>query len=115
MGVERILSLDESVEEIIPGLMVSLAEIGLSVKRSFDLQSACAPHNSSCPHHGTVSCSCQLIVLMVYDWEGKQFGLIAHGSDGRSDLSICLEDQDSGKLFIDAILYAAALARASRT
>ncbi len=106
-NTKRILALNEPVNTFIPVLMVTLAEMGLGVIRSFDLQSACAPHGSPCPHHGINPCSCQMIVLMIYDWEGNQYGVIAHGSEGMSELSVCLDGQDPDLLIVESIILAA--------
>ena len=103
---EKILTIGAPADEIVSTLMNAFRALGLHVNRSFDLQSACAPHHSPCPHHGTIPCSCQLVVLMLYDWEGKQYGLTIHGSEGQSEVAIIKAGQEWSKLIIDTILHA---------
>lgn len=66
-----------------------LSSAGMQVMRSFDLQVARASHTScTCPHHGTEQCSCQMVVLLVYQ-NGKQpVTLVVHGHDNETELSI---------------------------
>lgn len=103
---EIILTIEAPVDAIVTILMDAFRALGLRVNRSFDLQSACAPHHSPCPHHGTIPCSCQLVVLMLYDWEGKQYGLTIHGSEGQSEVAIIKAGQEWSKRIIDTIFYA---------
>jgi hypothetical protein len=52
---------------------------GLVVIPSFDLQVArSAHHHCSCPHHGTDSCACQMVVLLVYNKLDEPISLMAH-------------------------------------
>jgi len=103
---EKIVTIEAPVDEIVQTLMNAFSALGLNVNRSFNLQSACAPHHSPCPHHGTIPCSCQLVVLMLYDWEGKQCGLTIHGNEGQSEVAIIKADQEWSKLIIGTILHA---------
>ncbi len=103
---EKILTIEAPADAIVTILMDAFRALGLRVNRSFDLQSACAPHHSPCPHHGTIPCSCQFVVLMLYDWEGKQYGLTIHGSEGQSEVAIIKAGQEWSKRIIDTILYA---------
>lgn len=103
---EKIVTIEAPADEIVQILMNAFSALGLHVNRSFDLQSACASHHSPCPHHGTIPCSCQVVVLMLYDWEGKQYGLTIHGSEGQSEVAIIKAGQEWSKLIIDTILHA---------
>ncbi len=107
---EIILTIEAPADAIVTILMDAFRALGLRVNRSFDLQSACAPHHSPCPHHGTIPCSCQLVVLMLYDWEGKQYGLTIHGSEGQSEVAIIKAGQEWSKRIIDTIVHAIATA-----
>jgi hypothetical protein len=76
-------------QAIIKQTINSLDTAGLQVMCSFDLQVARESHtNCACPHHGTEQCSCQLVVLLVYQ-NGKQLvTLVVHGHDSDTELSI---------------------------
>jgi len=43
---------------------------------------------------------------MLYDWEGKQYGLTIHGNEGQSEVAIIKADQEWSKLIIGTILHA---------
>ena len=65
-----------------------LSGAGLQVVRSFDLQSARMAHaECTCPHHGTAECTCQFVVLLVYEQGGAPVTLVVHGHDGQAWLS----------------------------
>lgn len=82
-----ILSIIGDCEIVSMHLTHALNKAGLQVIRSFDLQSAREVHMSCvCPHHGTMVCDCQLIVLLVYIQTGEPHTLIVHGRDGMSHL-----------------------------
>lgn len=83
-----ILSVDMGVNEFIHPLIAALNEAGIRAYRSFDLQSACTPQHSPCPHHGTIPCSCQLVVFMVYDWHGNHHSLILNGYEGQCEIAL---------------------------
>jgi hypothetical protein len=72
--------------EIAVGRMVDrLTADGMQVIRSFDLQTARNAHvDCECPHHGKDECDCQLVVLLVYDEQGKLLTVVAHGKDNTS-------------------------------
>ena len=66
-----------------------LDEAGLQAVRSFDLQTARSAHTDcDCPHHGTDLCDCQLVVLLVYGPGMGPATLVAHGSDGRTQIAL---------------------------
>lgn len=87
MGKEM-LSVARDAKEVIPWITDALTRAGFCALRSFDLQSACAPYRSPCPHHRTVPCSCQLVVLMVYDWNSQPHAVTIHGCDGYSQIGL---------------------------
>jgi hypothetical protein len=81
----------------------ALTHRGFRVMRSFDLRSAIDAHvGCECPHHGTAQCTCQFVVLLVYNEapppgdddslrEGKTRGpvvLTAHSREGRTSLQV---------------------------
>jgi hypothetical protein len=67
-----------------------LAALGLLVIRSFDLQAARSVQENRCvcPHHGTNSCTCQWVVLLVYGNCPEPLTLILDGQEGRTWLNV---------------------------
>ena len=75
----------------IPALTEALILRGYRVERSFDLRSALHSHSEcTCPHHGTERCTCEYMVLFVYDEvnETPPVIIIAHGRNGITWLQI---------------------------
>jgi len=76
------------------------AERGLQVVRSFDLQLARQamrnPSACTCPHHGTVRCTCQYLVYLVYADGPEPVAVIVHGHDGHTEVTI--DGSDEGAL-----------------
>jgi hypothetical protein len=68
------------------------AEQGLSVVRSFDLQTARSelhdPTACTCPYHGTDRCTCQYIVFLVYGDGEDPLSLVVHGHDQWTQIAI---------------------------
>jgi uncharacterized Zn finger protein len=61
------LRIDRPSEQVIPELVQDLQRRGIRVMLTFDLQLARAQQvTCNCPHHGTVQCTCQYAVLLVY-------------------------------------------------
>ncbi len=95
-------------QAIITRTMERLACVGLQVMRSFDLQLARQAHTDcACPHHGTDQCSCQLVVLLVYDQDHKPITLIAHGYDDKTHLVLIdSPEQHPDPLVVSTIMRA---------
>ena len=55
-------------DDVIAAITATLAARGYRVVCSFDLQSARIHHAKGCPcpHHGTLQCTCQYVVLLAY-------------------------------------------------
>jgi hypothetical protein len=67
----------------------ALTRHGFRVVRSFDLRSAMAAHaECDCPHHGTAQCTCQFVVLLVYDKKGAPAVVTAHSRDIQAQVQI---------------------------
>ncbi len=83
-----------------------LEELGLNVVRSFDLSTAaCVPRDElPCPHRGSVPCTCQLVVLLVYGKEGPPVSLIAHGYDNQAWFAIVEDPQQPADLTTSALV-----------
>jgi hypothetical protein len=82
------LTLKQPLEEVLAWTTQQLNERGLQVEQTFDLQVARLSHSGCpCPHHGTDSCSCQMIVLLVHGKRSNPQTLILHGNEGQTNLS----------------------------
>lgn len=92
--------------EVVAGhLIQQLAYSGIRAERSFDLQRARAVHtNCTCPHHVTVKCNCQMIVLLVYFPNSVLHTLIAHGCDGITHLNWNEELSQNDEIALRAII-----------
>lgn len=90
--MESLGSIAIDCREAAEQLSRDLAEAGLRVTRSFDLQSARQalrdPEDCPCPHHGTADCTCQYVVLLVGLGNEPPLTLVAHGHDGATHLSM---------------------------
>lgn len=78
---DRIL-LNTDAETAAQTVTALLTGQGYRVIRTFDLRSALGTQpDSICPCHGTVPCTCQFVVLLVYANTGEPVVVIAHGHD----------------------------------
>ena len=76
-------------EAAIPFVTEALVDAGFQVVQSFDLQLARAMHNAcNCPHHGTDQCNCQYAVFLVYQNNSSPITLVAHGRDGKTEITL---------------------------
>jgi hypothetical protein len=83
-----LLIVPSDCEFVVGRLIKHLASGGFRAERSFDLRRARAVYTAcTCPHHGTVNCNCQMIVLLVYFPRGGVHTLVAHGRDGITHLN----------------------------
>jgi len=76
-------------DEAVSRVKEILDETGLQVLVSFDshhVWEGVSP--AACPHHGTSNCDCQIVILLVYDEEGKPATLLVHGQDGETWISL---------------------------
>lgn len=79
------LVLKKACGEAVRWMSVHLKQSGLQIVQTFDLHDTRFDHNlCTCPHHGTEQCSCQMIVLLVYDNGFPPASIIAHGHDGQT-------------------------------
>lgn len=79
-------------------LTKALEARGYQVERSFDLRSALHfADTCSCPHHGTEHCTCEYVVLFVYeDWSSAPpLIIMAHGRGEMTWVSIRPSDMES--------------------
>ena len=84
------LALDQPCDQILAWVNERSATAGFRVVETFDLQVARLAHNDcTCPHHDTERCTCQLIVLLVYQKKQENPAtLVIHGQDGKTWLSL---------------------------
>jgi hypothetical protein len=98
-------------------LVDRLADDGLQVIRSFDLNAARSAHvDCTCPHHGNERCDCQMVVLLVYEGQEQPLTLVAHGKDGKTHFAIVdtTEQQIHQGHLNSAVLQALALVGLAR-
>ncbi|MDD5371392.1 MAG: hypothetical protein PHQ40_20110 [Anaerolineaceae bacterium] len=85
----RLLALAQHSGYLIGELTQALTNRGIVVNRSFDLQSTRAVHTGcGCPYHGTSQCTCQLIVLLIYQLQQPPLTLALEGRDGLTWVSV---------------------------
>jgi hypothetical protein len=85
----HLLTIQADGQVVVDQIADVLGKAGLQVVQSFDLQVAKAAHSHcSCPHHGSEKCDCQMIMLLVYERDGKPATLVAHGQDGKTHLGM---------------------------
>jgi hypothetical protein len=85
MDMQRDLTLASSSEQTIAMLISTMALHGIRLERSFDLRTALHDQpDCPCPHHGTVQCTCQYVVLLAYEEtaSGPPAVLTLHECDG---------------------------------
>jgi hypothetical protein len=59
-----------------------LEQSGFQLVRTFDLQAARLAHlDCPCPHHGTAQCTCQMVVLLVYQGDTPPATMVIHGNE----------------------------------
>ncbi|MBI1794175.1 MAG: hypothetical protein HYR70_08275 [Chloroflexi bacterium] len=83
-------STNRPYDEVLSWLKQQLSHAGLRVMQTFDLRLTASLKlgNCACPHHGTDTCDCQMIVLLIYGNAPEPATLILHGNDGLSWLSL---------------------------
>ena len=84
-----LLKLNCTGGEAVTRVTDALNDTGLRVMMSFDSQrtrEAATP--AACPHHGTADCDCQIVILLVYEADGRPATLLAHGQDDETWISL---------------------------
>jgi hypothetical protein len=80
-----LIIMDQACEDAISWVIHELTESGLQISRTFDIKAA--QHMNAgcpCPHHGTGSCDCRMVVLLVYSGNRPPVSLVAHGYNDRT-------------------------------
>jgi hypothetical protein len=84
-----ILYLQQPCDDAVPYFMERIQQSGLQVIRTFDLHDTRMVDTAcSCPHHGTVQCDCQMVVLLVYGKDNQPASLVVHGYNGQTWFSL---------------------------
>lgn len=93
-GKKPLHTVDIQCSKFVEPLKQALRDAGLWSFQSFDLQSTRALHdNCTCEYHGTNSCTCQLIVLLIYRALGDPITLVL---DGRDELTYIFIVEETG-------------------
>ena len=88
MNPEQVLA--ATCEQTVSTLTAALVRYGYRVERSFDLRSALdSHHDCPCPHHNTIHCTCQYVVLLVHEAANTPpASVTAHECDGITRLHV---------------------------
>ena len=90
-GSKCIAVLPEDTNPVVDLLTHELSNHEIQVTRSFDLQATRAVHaGCTCPHHGIDQCTCQLIVLLLYERQDPPLTLVLEGRDGQTWVSLAM-------------------------
>ena len=104
------LLLDGDGEAAARAATEGLTRRGLQVVRSFDLRTAREAHSDcACPYHGTAECTCQYVVLLVYDASGGLAVLTLHGRDAQSRAQIVRDAYNRPEASLVELILAALL------
>ncbi len=99
-----IASLDCSCAQALASISGALTRRGLRFLQTFDLQDARLANPAyTCPRHGSASCDCQLLVLLVYGEATAPTAMMLHGSDGQTQLSLLDEPGHTADPLIAAV------------
>jgi hypothetical protein len=79
---------------------------GFRVEQTFDLHAArMAQVDCPCPYHGTIDCTCQMIVLLVFGQVTQPVTIVLHGHDDQTSLSLVdFEDKAMVEEVLQALL-----------
>jgi hypothetical protein len=104
------LKLNEPGGEAVTRVKAALEDAALRIMVSFDSSlTRKADTPLFCPHHGTNTCDCQVVILLVYGHDSQPATLLAHGQDGETWISLVnTPGQRAGKCLQDRIREALA-------
>jgi len=75
------LVLNKPCDKAVAWAVQLLEQNGLHPVQTFDLQTARLAHaDCPCPHHGTAHCTCQMVVLLVYQGDNLPATMTIHGN-----------------------------------
>ena len=75
----QLVTIQVNCDEATAQAVQLLSSVGLQAVRSFDLRSARMAH---------AECTCQFVVLLVYEQGSAPMSLVVHGHDGKTWLSL---------------------------
>lgn len=103
-----IINLDS--EQALPLISSVLSGLEIQVLPSFDLKVARSTQDHcSCPHHGSIQCDCQMVVLLLYGQDDAPITLVIHSYDGKTFLSFIDNARHRPETGIQEKLYRALL------
>ena len=97
------LTLDQTCGQVDSWIREKLIQAGYRVVQTFDLQIARLAHpDCTCPNHGTESCSCQLVILLVYGKQEEPATLVIHGQDDKTWVSLATPMETRARQSLEA-------------
>lgn len=101
------LVLAATCEQTVSILIRTMSRHGYRLERSFDLRNALDHHpDCPCPHHGTLQCTCQYVVLLAYGptLNAQPTAITVHECDGLTRVRVAdgLLDDASAQLLVTA-------------
>lgn len=98
LGKKPLAIIETRCSQFVAPFKKALENAGLWIFQSFDLQSMqIMPEGCTCPNHGTNQCTCELIVLLVYQNFGSPISLILDGRDEKTYVYIADDMQNVNK------------------
>lgn len=89
LSTNTLLTINKDGKATTRDLTETLAQAGLQIVPSFDLQTARATQtNCTCPYHGTEQCNCQMLVLLIYPQIGEHVTLVIHSHNEQTQISL---------------------------
>ena len=89
LSTNTLLTINKDGKATTRDLTETLAQAGLQIVLSFDLQTARATQtNCTCPYHGTEQCNCQMLVLLIYPQIGEHVTLVIHSHNEQTQISL---------------------------
>jgi hypothetical protein len=83
-GTEPFVSIQQDCDSVVAQISAALKSAGYFVMQSFDLRTAMKPHSGcTCAQD---SCSCQMVVLLVYTQDGPPATLIFDSDKTRTSV-----------------------------
>lgn len=102
---EPLLTLEQPCHEAVDWVIRQASVAGLQVIRTFDLHDAHPqPAYGPCPHHGSETCDCQMVVLLMYGMDFQPISLVAYTHAGITTFSLVNNPQQRVDTRLDEFL-----------
>ena len=99
------LIVEQNCEQTLRSVRETLTGAGLRAVQTFDLQIARQAHlECQCPNHGTTSCNCQLVILLVYGKQDDPATLILHSEESTTGISLANPASDQATQNLGGII-----------